>query len=256
MKTSYRETARPLPVFKLELRQAIRDGRKTHTRGIVNPQPPRSATGVKCELYHPLRVAKNGVEYPAPQQWGFTGEDYDWPCPHGKPGDIAYLREPLWRRSNDSAISQRFARYQDNPEWAVDADLHRLEKVSDDREKAAAQLAASPDWSVGQWTSMTMPRWAARTFVRITDIRVERLQDISEEDAIAEGCTDGGCLHCGNSSWPVACGCVDSTPDHVDAFFWLWQSIHGQDSLDANPWVWVVEWELIATKTECLWMNC
>lgn len=85
----------------------------------------------------------------------------------------------------------------------------------------------------GDWTrprpSIHMPRWASRILLEITAVRVERLQDISETDAEAEGIqeiVDAGVDH-------------DGTPR--DAYRALWEQINGADSWSANPWVWVVE---------------
>ncbi|HCI6686938.1 TPA: hypothetical protein NPP45_005248, partial [Klebsiella pneumoniae] len=90
-----------------------------------------------------------------------------------------------------------------------------------------------------RWTpSIHMPRWASRILLEITDVRVERLNAISEEDARAEGIIDGGCLNCGETE---PCGCANPEPDATDAFAYLWQSIYGQENWNANPWVWVIE---------------
>lgn len=87
----------------------------------------------------------------------------------------------------------------------------------------------------GDWTrprpSIHMPRWASRILLEITAVRVERLQDISETDAEAEGIqeiVDAGVDH-------------DGTPR--DAYRALWEQINGADSWSANPWVWVVEFK-------------
>lgn len=78
--------------------------------------------------------------------------------------------------------------------------------------------------------------------LEITDVRVERIQDISEEQARAEGITDGGCTECGNHE---PCGCANPSPSAIDSFSWLWESIYGRGSWDANPWVWVVEFKRV-----------
>ncbi|HCI6860410.1 TPA: hypothetical protein NPP66_003692 [Klebsiella quasipneumoniae subsp. similipneumoniae] len=90
--------------------------------------------------------------------------------------------------------------------------------------------------------SIHMPRWASRILLEITDVRVERLNAISEEDARAEGIIDGGCLNCGE---PEPCGCANPEPDATDAFAYLWQSIYGQENWLANPWVWVIEFKRV-----------
>jgi hypothetical protein len=90
---------------------------------------------------------------------------------------------------------------------------------------------------------MFMPRWASRITLEITGVRVERLVDISEDDARAEGITDGGCLNCGESE--TNCGCLNPQPDARDSFIYLWESINGPGSWAANPWVWVVEFRRV-----------
>ncbi|GDS39326.1 morphogenetic protein [Escherichia coli] len=75
-----------------------------------------------------------------------------------------------------------------------------------------------------------MPRWASRILLKITDVRVERLNSISEEDAKAEGV-------------PTEC-CVIGYK-HFLGFRSLWKAIYGDESWQANPWVWVIEFKRI-----------
>ena len=85
--------------------------------------------------------------------------------------------------------------------------------------------------------SIHMPRWASRISLEITGVRVERLQDISRADAQAEGIVqfpDGG--------WHVENGC-HYMGDPEDTYFSLWEAINGPGSVEANPWVWVVEFK-------------
>ena len=91
-----------------------------------------------------------------------------------------------------------------------------------------------------------MPRWASRITLEITAVRVERLNDISEEDARAEGVKPAG----------------DMLPDYPDTFLTpkgdfatakvafqrLWQSIYGEESWRANPWVWVIEFKQVSAR--------
>ena len=78
--------------------------------------------------------------------------------------------------------------------------------------------------------SIHMPRWASRITLEITGVRVERLQDISRGDAMAEGCP-----------FPNMAQGADPRNWYAD----LWNSINGPDSWDANPWVWVVEFKRV-----------
>ncbi|MDO4705741.1 MAG: hypothetical protein Q4A98_05985 [Comamonadaceae bacterium] len=100
-----------------------------------------------------------------------------------------------------------------------------------------------------------MPRWASRILLEVTGVRVQRLQDISEEEAIAEGLKtlskDGG------RTWKSGLPDRDGLPDG-DGWPWrewekdprraykrLWEFIHGPKSWDQNPWVWVIEFRRV-----------
>lgn len=126
---------------------------------------------------------------------GFTPEFVASPdnyvCPYGQSCDRLWVRETFWQP-------------RDKSETLFKADGAIL--------------------GCGKWKpSIHMPRWASRITLEIVSVRVERLNDISEQDARAEGAPP-----------------LDAT-GYRGGFFHLWQSINGHDSLDANPWVWVVE---------------
>ena len=91
--------------------------------------------------------------------------------------------------------------------------------------------------------SIHMPRWASRITLEITGVRVERLQDISCHDALAEGIPrtrdgfgmpDGSHFHC---------------DDPRQSYYSLWEAINGPGSVAANPWVWVVEFQRVKGLT-------
>jgi hypothetical protein len=88
-----------------------------------------------------------------------------------------------------------------------------------------------------------MPRWASRITLEITDVRAQRLQDISEEDAKAEGAAffDGRPIH--HHGWRHDLGSVWSTANL--SFQSLWSKINGPDSWTENPWVWVITFKRI-----------
>lgn len=252
--------SRPLPIFKPSLRQAIRDGSKTQTRRVVkftgttvlDVEQRRAGFIFNSELATAEDIGKTvaaladlensavcqqlSVPFRHPND-SHVGWD-DCPrsrlyCPYGKPGDIAYLREPLWRnRTLVQAGGQEDVRYADTPE-IVRYPPGDFYVMMQSREASDKMLSESDDWSTGAWTSMTMPRWAARTFVRLTEVRVERLQDITEAGAMAEGAE------------PILVPPDGGSCPYLEGFEVLWQSINGEESWAANPWVWVVKWEPI-----------
>ena len=95
------------------------------------------------------------------------------------------------------------------------------------------------DLAEAKWTpSIHMPRWACRLVLPLVSVRVERVQDITEEDAKAEG------LRRTENGWIDGANGYDATSARM-AFRELWESIYGEASWDENPWVWVAEWKEI-----------
>lgn len=212
---------RPI-IFSGEMVCAILEGRKIQTRRVVTV-PWRC--GKRCLPYEPYFFAEDGRLY-FQDQYG-DNHDFEkcYPCPLGATGDHLWVREAFCPDYFDDW----------SPAYKADYDLvkYNIERI-----------VPEPKWK----PSIHMPRSFSRIKLRITDVRVERVQDITEEDAIAEGCTDGGCLNCGKSSWPNPCGCERPEPDHKDAFYYLWRKLYGKRpglDLHSNPWVWVVKFEQI-----------
>lgn len=86
----------------------------------------------------------------------------------------------------------------------------------------------------GAWTpSIHMPQWASRIALEITEVRVEQLNNISEEDAKAEG---------------VPTECCVLGDKHFPGFRSLWKNVYGEDSWQANPWVWVINFKRITRE--------
>ena len=141
-------------------------------------------------------------------------------CPYGQPGDI------LWVRENFRAIKQDFGT--DRFEYKATEKINTLDK-----------------WR----PSIHMPKEACRLFLKIKNIRVERLQDITQEDAIAEGI--GSWVEERMKSKPVHYQIYWTEPGDesmysscpILSFESLWKSINGVQNWDANPWVWVIEFE-------------
>ncbi|MCQ8277965.1 hypothetical protein NFI95_05835 [Acetobacteraceae bacterium KSS8] len=225
--------------------KALLASTKTQTRRVMRVQPPtrirfphsdfglsRSvADGIKMysQNDHP-RLPKH------PTDWDLVGSvgvarDAGFPmryrCPFGQPGDL------LWVREAHGIIDNREYGGTLSAEYHADTDAARPGGWENEPD--------SPD--ALRWRpSIHMPRWASRLTLRITDVRAQLLQDISEEDARAEGIGDGGCLSCG---MPEPCGCPSPLPSVRDGFAWLWNNLRGPDAWSANPWVWALTFETL-----------
>lgn len=139
-------------------------------------------------------------------------------CPYGQPGDLLWVRETWYPEKYFNGLHENFFL------------------------KYKADFGPEPvDWN---WKpSIFMPKAVARIWLRVVDVRVERLQEISEGDAIAEGIESYRDLFM--NYFPG--GFCNLTP--IPSFHTLWQSINGEDSWDMNPWVWVVEFEQVDMDT-------
>lgn len=101
-------------------------------------------------------------------------------------------------------------------------------------------------WDLKWKPSIFMPKDACRIWLKVTNVRVERLKDISKTDAIAEGIKELGKNGFNNviyKNYPSNGSLENGLENPKDSFFSLWESINGKTSLDANPWVWVYEFE-------------
>ena len=191
-------TARPI-LFSTPMVRALLDGRKSMTRRTVKQQERlRMGTDVLIEGDHRPEYLN---EYGSWQQWVPNARTMR--CPHGKAGDL------LWVRERAHYGPDRVAYSADNPALA------HGEKVD--------------GWGPAR-PSIHMPRWASRLTLEITDVRVERLQDISEEDAIAEGV----------DAVSMADVPRQATWSRRQDYVQLWEKLNGKGSWDLNPWVWVL----------------
>lgn len=213
--------ARPI-LFSGPMVRALLDGRKHQTRRIIKPQPDLATNQWTSE------------EVNAAWQDGFIPV----PCPYGKPGDLLWVRES-WRPQNDAEIYYCVEYRADNsrikPEIKDENMGFRFECQCD-----AAERGENNPWK----PSIHMPRWASRLTLEITDVRVQRLQDISEEDAGAEGTLecDGMFDDVQYCHYCKEMGCVFG--DLKPSFRQLWQSLNGPGSWDANPWVWALSFRV------------
>lgn len=215
---------RPIIFNSAEVR-AILDGRKTMMRRVIKPQP--------FEI--PYLDRHENIESAC--FWRYGEEREDWPtpkdCPFGQPGDRLWVRE-TWRASNPVAG------------WVdcqYKAGMNRLVYLKGKEYKQAERFGMHRSIQ-DKWTSpVLMPRWASRIMLEIINVHVERLQDISEEDALGEGIRriphgmDGDYFHFSRTEADPQNWCF---PD--DAFRELWDKLYTKRSYgwDTNPWVWVI----------------
>lgn len=144
-------------------------------------------------------------------------------CPYGQVGDRLWVRE-TWRGIVEISPADAV-----KPEYGVARYVPAQEHCKRVEYAATGKRDADP-WR----PSIHMPRWACRILLEITRVRVERLQDISTPDAMAEGVL---------SWWKETEECASDHPAPAVIFRHLWESIGGAGSWDANPWVWVIEFK-------------
>lgn len=217
---------RPI-LFSGPMVRAILDGRKTQTRRVLKPQPVpvggpfyRPSPMVAPREWHSVSKEGNivniqklpyaeGTELWVREAWR-TGIEVE----HVKPSEIGYTR-PVRYEADDS----------------VQPDVDGCAKIPTSR---FGKLRPG----------MFMPRWASRITLRVTAVKVERLQDISDEDAKAEGIfqTNAG-------SWSAVEGYAPlAGQSPKGGFYCLWTSINGPGSWDANPWVVAYSFERVLPK--------
>lgn len=214
-------TERPI-LFSAPMVRAILEGRKTQTRRKMSVQPWPNAT-VEVGPYHLHWIDRNGG-------------DVGLRCPYGALGDHLWVRETVAYGANyhvaykaDSVCGVWCWNGDGQPVFVPHGNILEGDGGALVGNYGLAKYGA-------RWRpSIHMPRWASRITLRITDIRVERLQDISEDDARAEGCDP--------ARW------IDETDvgmeGYREGFARLWNKINGPGAWDVNPWVWVVSFERV-----------
>lgn len=199
-------------IFNSEMVRAILDGRKTQTRRIINPQP---------ELTQKSGFKWKGGLFGAGSDDRETNRNFAHKkCPFGKIGDRLWVRETFCIVHDEQFGEENWIDYRATP------------KYSD--KKPAGWDAEPNDPEALNWSpSIHMPRWASRITLEITDVRVERLQEASDDDFKAEG-------------YPLERALTGGS---TDAFCWfrhLWDSVSKPDcNFESNPWVWVIEFKKV-----------
>lgn len=232
--TAIKETIKERPImFTPAMVQAILEGRKTQTRRVFKEDVSHiEKPDFGYTAFTPTgHISVRGYYKP-------TGEVSEWEwfkkCPYGKRGDVLYVKE-TW------------AYYEDNFGCGIDCEYGC-------QHGAYIYRIDLEDFDCGEikWKSpLFMPKKAARLWLQIEDVKVERVQDISEDDAIAEGVGEHEpeChLPTEQNGYPTCnCGAFSS---YVELFAKLWNSINGEKegcSWDDNPFVWVIQFKVLST---------
>ena len=239
-------TERPIIMQDSSVR-AILDGRKTQTRRVITHR-------------HGIHFLGGMGQEDDPSCWGwsFDGPDHSgymvlerglnqrhdrgmvsMPCPYGEVGDLLWVKE-TWQVATG----------------ARSGDLGAAVRYREDNSIQACWMPASKPLPLGltfaRWRSpLFMPRWASRLTLRITDVRVQRVQEISEDDAIAEGAQHYPDIPTGilqHSRWsmfePSSTDDCLGTARH--AFGNYWDHIHAKRApWSSNPWVWAISFEVM-----------
>ncbi len=219
---------RPI-LFSGAMVRAVLDGTKTQTRRIVKPHPAPNHPhdgGTVWVLQDGLHVPMGSVGHLS------VREKQGLRCPYGQPGDRLWVREswaevprhePQTDEDQPYREDGRIVVYAADPHWEGSRQFLCADGV--------LRWARPERWR----PSIHMPRWASRITLEITGVRVERLQDISDADAVAEGLTERNGLY----ATPDCVWQIDPRKAYRD----LWEQINGPGSWDANPWVWAVDFK-------------
>lgn len=196
-------------LFSTPMVKALLNGNKTMTRratGLdkVNQSPNNY-------YYQSLFFGETGRETFANPA---TRDTVEVKCPYGQPGDLLWVRESCQHTKilnlHPTDENYGFVYKADDQPWQ--------------------------DMEGWKWKpSIHMPKAAARFWLRITDIRIERLHDITEEDAKAEG-----------AEYLLWRGVTKDSQSYRNGFTSIWLSINGDASWNKNPWVWVVSFEVLS----------
>ncbi len=211
---------RPI-LFSAPMVLALLAGRKTQTRRPLNLR--------KLGVGFCGAGGKEGDDWNNPCCWGYEDEYGDWwtlasespgntnviGCPYGAPGDRLWVRETF--------------------------------SLANEEASGPGDCVFRADCTVEvpgiRWTSpIFMPRWASRITLEITEVRVERVQDISEADAQAEGCSRPVLY---DPSEAMGFKVHPMTGNYADAYAALWESINGKGSWADNPWCWALTFKVV-----------
>lgn len=229
-------TERPI-TFNADMVRALLDGRKTQTRVVIEPQPIEGGS-----IDRLMRVG----DY----LWGWQYLDCNGDvigqtrCPYGRPGNRLWVRETFDIYCGGSFTSTERQWWEGfTIDYIADGAMQNyafldgkpVEGTPDNIDYA--MIRRMSDTGNSPKPPIHMPRWASRITLQITDVRVERVQDITEDEAFAAGVQ---APRIGPSEW-------GEPPEAVYEFMRLWDSINAARgySWESNPWTWVIEFERV-----------
>ena len=198
--------------------KALLDGRKTQTRRVMKSQPYTLRTegfgyGTKSGGFVSIQSPHCLAEFP-----------------YGVPGDRLWVREAWTSGYRDGA-------------WGTIFRADETFLIGKCAHEKGPHFHAKEMGSHILWRpSIFMPRWASRITLEVTDVRVQRLQEISEGDAVAEG------IYRNSENMGAGWRYSDAEPVYAfaaSAYRELWESIHGAGSSTLNPWVWAVGFKVV-----------
>ncbi|EQA1666853.1 hypothetical protein D9I27_19670 [Escherichia coli] len=226
-------------IFNGEMVRAILDGQKTQTRRIMQVQPDTPEFGLRRIIESSIANEIGMYFWSQEDARGIKARSKQFFCPFGDVGDRIWVREtfqgPLFDFEQMEAYQYDSSKFK-RPEFCV---------YKADGKPAPEFFDADENLHCCWRPSIHMPRWASRILLEITDVRVERLNSISETDAEAEG-IDMEALFDSQDCYDCIAGHnMTGRPTATGAFKYLWESIYGSDSWQTNPWVWVIEFKRI-----------
>lgn len=201
-------------LFSAPMVRAILAGTKTQTRRMLKPQPAWNVPGGMT-----IMQSMDGLYRPFISSGKYAGPctTPEWKCPYGDVGGRLWVKETL--------------RFDPDRGWFYDAGPHGDGVMTDAEWDAVNGQLERCDFAFSRpvCPSIYMPRKASRVILEITGVRVERLQEISKADCYAEGIRDED----------IGIGLANA------AYLGLWDQINGKGSAAINPWVWVIEFQLL-----------
>jgi len=200
--------------------RALLAGNKTQTRRIIKKGQPTN-------------------------QWEAPDPRIIYPCKYGKEGDLLYVRETCRAKELSDKEAEKYCdgdKYE-IPPYGLDGVFYEADKAFIEIENTIEASDAWGEMSIyrgnhgAKVNSIHMPRWASRITLKVTHVRVERVQDISGPDAVEEGI-------CGAD----ICYGISKDEANILQYKSLWNSIN--NNWDENPWVWVVCFEVIQINVD------